>query len=635
MFADHFLIMRYSFLFLILLLGACSLEKPVNTADAVRKPPLLFRIGEDSVFTDEFIYIYRKNNQNNDSAFTREDVSDYLRLYENFKLKVHEARARGLDTTRSYQNEMKAYEQQLKKPYLTETNVTDSLIREAYERFDTEIRASHILIQVAPDAAPADTLSAWNKIAGIREQAVSGASFSELAATHSEDPSASQNGGDLQYFTSLQMVYPFETAAYRTPVDSISPIIRTQFGYHIIKVTDRRPSNDKVSVSHIMIRHDPADSLAARNKIFELYDLASGGVDWDQLVNDYTEDMNSKRTGGRLQTFGLRQMPFAFQEAAFALEPGQISDPVRTSFGWHLIRLEQRMPLPSLDQMESSIHTRIERDERSDMGRQALLDRLRREWQAIMIASPDAPVDMTDTLSLFRIGDSTYTTPGYVEFVNERGLQTGEEKDKLLQAYFEQELINYEEAHLEEKYVDYRMLLREYREGILLFQLMDEQIWSAASRDSAGIAAFYEEQREQYREPFMVKGTLFSFTSPEYRDNITEMAANNAEGAIQDLLEQYEQGGNVKKQAVMVEADQLEIGQADPEPGTYYAYQDGILQVLEVQGARIPDLAEIRGRVIADYQNYLEKEWVGQLRANYNVILNEDGLEYVYEELVR
>ncbi len=585
---------------------------------------------------DEFIYVYEKNNARNEEAFTMEDVREYLRLYENFKLKVHEAKERGMDTALSYRNEMKAYEKQLKQPYLTETKVTDQLVQEAYDRFSEEIRARHILIQIPAEASPQDTLEAYNTITDLRKRAIGGESFEKLAAEYSQDPSAKQNGGDLQYFTSLQMVYPFESAAYNTPVDSISDIIRTQFGYHILQVTDRRSANHKVSVAHIMIRHNPDNDQVARNKIFEIHDQAIGGVDWNQLVSEYSEDQNSSRVGGRIQSFGLRRMPFEFQEAAFALGPGEISDPVRTDFGWHIIRMEQRFGMPERQDLEETIRQRIENDVRADMGRQALLNRLSREWEAEQFELLSKPLSLEDTLSLFRIGDSTFTTTGYLKFINDRGLQEGEKRDGLGQDYFDASLLAFEEAHLEEKYVDYRMLLREYREGILLFQLMDEEIWSKAANDSTGLANYYEANRPSYRKEKQVKGTLFTFNQPNLLDSVYAMLDSNAEGALEDKLKQYERQQIVKTTYVDASIDTLKLGEDQTiKSGDYVPTNQGLLRVVEVKEAYIPEMKEIRGRVIADYQNYLEKKWIEQLRSRYNVILNEDGVEYVYEELVR
>jgi peptidyl-prolyl cis-trans isomerase SurA len=216
--------------------------------------------------------------------------------------------------------------------------------------------------------------------------------------------------------------------------------------------------------------------------------------------------------------------------------------------------------------------------------------------------------------------------------VSTQGLQAGEKENGLLKQYFESSLIGYEEAHLEEKYVDYRMLLREYREGILLFQLMDEEIWSRAASDSAGLYEFFSENRHEYREPDQYRATKFSIIDVNVQDTLAYLAANNPEGALGDLLRQYEGQGIVKSEAVVLPADSLN---SQVKIGEYVSTDEGMVRVDEFVRGSLPVLPEIRGKVIADYQNYLENEWIGQLRATYNVILNEDGLEYVYEQLVR
>lgn len=617
----------------------CVVEKGTGPASKADPTPVLFSIEGDTTYADEFIYVYQKNNVSNDSAFTEKDVSDYLILYENFKLKVHEARQRGMDTSQSYLNEMKAYEQQLKKPYLTETQVTEELVKEAYERFSREIRASHILIRLPENASPQDTLEAYQRLATLRDRAIQGEDFAGLAAEHSDDPSGTQNGGDLQYFTSLQMVYPFETAAYTTPVDSISTIIRTQFGYHILKVQDKRPSNNKLVASHIMIRHDKEDSARSRNLIFEVYDQASGGVDWSQLVNQYSEDLNSKRVDGRLQAFGIRQMPFEFQEAAFSLSPGEISDPIKTDFGWHIIRLEQRIPLPSFEKMETMIRERVENDVRADLGEQALLKRLRREWNVEEYASEtnfSLNTDSTLSTNIFKIGDSIYTQAGLKQFSDKTIQNPSAGGIKIYQEYLNQSLLAYEEAHLEEKYVDYRMLLREYREGILLFQLMEEEIWTPASNDSIALAEYFKKNREKYRVAEQIEGTLYPLYGKTSNDSIYSLLTENAQEALDELIMQYE-----KQQIVVpVEISQTRSGlgiseQEEIAEGKFIMTSQGLLKVTKLSGGNIPELQSVRGKVIADFQGFLEKQWIGQLKERYNVQSNEKGLSYVYKTLVR
>ena len=371
--------MNIRLILLLLIFAGCGPQKS-STVKTDASVPVLFTVGDSAVMSDEFIYVYRKNNAQLDSAFTRPDVENYLGLYENFKLKIAEAYARGYDTLEDYRKELDSYVRQLKEPYLTETRITEELISEAFDRTREEVRASHILIRFPENPTPEDTLSTYRKIAQIREMAVEGRSFDSLAMAYSEDPSVRSNSGDLGYFTSMQMVYPFENAAYRTPEGQISPIIRTRFGYHILRVADRRQAHGQVVVSHIMLRHK-SDSGAVRDRIFEIREMAAGGMGWDQLVREYSEDVNSKERGGIINPFSVGQAPFSFQEAAFSLaEKHDISDPVETPYGWHIIRLEEKRGLPSRDALEPTIKRRISQDERARLGQEYLIARLREEW---------------------------------------------------------------------------------------------------------------------------------------------------------------------------------------------------------------------------------------------------------------
>ncbi|MDB5269183.1 MAG: peptidylprolyl isomerase, partial [Hymenobacter sp.] len=226
----------------VTLLAGCQTSKPAASATtgSTTTGPAVETLGTYPVPANEFAYVYRKNNSSAPDYGTRQSVSDYLDLYTNFRLKVLEAEQKGLDTTQAFKRELEGYRQQLAQPYLTEKSVTDQLVREAYDRMSQEVNASHILIRVAPDATPQDTLIAYQKIEKLRQQALSDTDFGQLARANSEDPSARENGGKLGYFTAMQMVYPFESAAYKTPVGQVSQPIRTRFGYHIIKVNDKR-----------------------------------------------------------------------------------------------------------------------------------------------------------------------------------------------------------------------------------------------------------------------------------------------------------------------------------------------------------------------------------------------------------
>lgn len=223
-----------------------------------KENPVVLEIGNKKVTLEEFEAIYKKNADENKTS-TPEELKDYLDLYIKFKLKVVEAEALGMDTLPAFVQELEGYRKQLAQPYLSDREVTEGLIKEAYERMKSDVNASHILVKVSQEAEPKDTLAAYNKILKIRKRIITGEDFEKVAAETSEDPSAVKNKGNLGYFTVFQMVYPFESAAYNTEVGKISMPVRTSFGYHILKVNDKRPARGTMKAAHIMIRVNKND----------------------------------------------------------------------------------------------------------------------------------------------------------------------------------------------------------------------------------------------------------------------------------------------------------------------------------------------------------------------------------------
>ncbi|MET4076678.1 peptidylprolyl isomerase [Hymenobacter sp. UYCo722] len=543
------------------LLAGCQAAKPAATTSLMATPagPSVEMLGTYPVPANEFAYVYRKNNSAAADYATRQSVTDYLDLYTNFRLKVLEAEQRGLDTTQAFKRELDGYRQQLAQPYLTEKSVTDLLVREAYDRMSQEVSASHILIRVAPDATPADTLAAYNKIAALRQQAVAGTDFGQLARANSEDPSARENGGKLGYFTAMQMVYPFESAAYKTPVGQISAPIRTRFGYHVIKVNDKRTAQGEIKVAHLMIRMNPsaakADSLTARKKIDELYSRLKKGESWEKLVAQFSEDAGSAANGGELPPFGTGRMIPSFEEAAFKLQkPGDLAPPVQTPYGWHVIKLIEKQPLAKFADLEAGLKSKVSKDSRSELNKAAFLKRVRQEDQFVEI--PAAKVyafGKADTalvagrfkyqfmagegmkpaqakasggkMPLFLIKNKPYYVSDFLTYVqqNQRarpGAQPGFAMQQLYDQYVEQSLTEFEKGSLDTKYEDYRMLVKEYRDGILLFQLMDEKVWSKAIEDTVGLKKFFADNQTKYQWDQRVQGRVISAATPALRDEV-------------------------------------------------------------------------------------------------------------------
>ena len=478
------------FILTCLIAFSCSITKPGGISEKT-----LMTLAGDTITADEFIYLYEKNNFNNDSMYSEADVDSYFELFENFKLKVKAAKAAGIDTLSSFKSEYKTYKDQLVQPLMAENKENDRLTKEAYEHMKYEIDAAHIMVSLKPDALPEDTLIAYNKIASILDSAKSGMDFEELAYQYSEDPSAKSNKGRLGYFTAFQMVYSFENAAYNTPVDSVSGIIRSQYGYHILKVLDRRPYSGKVKVSHIMLLKGSGSESFLRNKIFEIHEQAIGGADWNELCRKYSEDERTKDTGGALPFLSLRQINDpAFEAVAFNLQaPGQISDPVQSQFGWHIIRLEEKVGLESFEQLQESIKQQVSKDDRSKLSHKVVIQRLKQsthfledslvKHQFLQYAdssllqgkwSPIIP-DSLRKCVLYTIKGKPIYISETIDFVlkNQRrrsGLSPADYLNELIDKNIENSLIAAEEEQLLASNRDVRMLLTEYYEGILLMR---------------------------------------------------------------------------------------------------------------------------------------------------------------------
>ena len=548
------------FIFLMPLLASIPSQAQKKAATAkkpVSKPVVgaisedeksIISIGKTTVPFREFRYVYNKNNSNASDANTEKSVKEYVDLYVNFKLKVMDAEKEGLDTTNSFKRELEGYRKQLAKPYLTDKSVTQKLVNEAYERMKEEVSAAHILVKCDPKADPKDTLSAYNKIMDLRRRILGGEAFDKVAKENSEDPSAKYNDGNLGYFTAMQMVYPFEDASYKTAKGSISNPIRTQFGYHILKVIDRRPSQGQVTAAHIMVNANPGmpaeDSIAARKKIYDIYDKLKKGGNFSSLVLEFSDHSGSKTKGGILPPFGTGTMTPSFENATFALkDTGKYSEPFQTPYGWHIVKLVNRKTLEPFEDLKSSLESKVSKDSRSELNRIYLIAKLRKEngssenkmLMAYAFSKADTNLangkwkfDMADKKldeKILSIKEKKFTLRDFWKYAEKKQQVTQSKaldyQMKLLFNDFSDEcVLDYEESHLADKYEDYRMLVKEYRDGILLFTLMDQKVWTKALEDTAGLKKFHSSNTAKYAWNERVKATIYSCANPKVLDNV-------------------------------------------------------------------------------------------------------------------
>jgi peptidyl-prolyl cis-trans isomerase SurA len=617
----------------------------------------VFTYGKEVVYNDEFMRVFNKNNRS-ELPPTKQEIEEYLDLYVKFKLKVAEAYARQMDTVPSFKNELAGYRRQLARPYLTDKSVTEKLIKEAYDRGLQEVRASHLLISLPSDAKPKDTLEAYNKIMGLRSRVLeNNESFSDLAEQYSQDPSAKENKGDLGYFTAFQMIYPFENAAYSTPVGSVSMPIRTQFGYHLVAVKDKRKSLGDVKVAHIMIKYYNENQIdSTKRRIDAVYTKLKEGGDWNTITEEFSEDFNSNSRGGELNWFNrtTSNIPNEFKDVAYALkEPGDYSKPVKTRFGWHIIKLVELRPPASFEASKEVLRRKVERDSRSLKNKQIVVKRVKEEngyeeVKGLAAVKDNFNEDLlkgsfkkpaSEGLTLFKIGQKTYSDEDFYSYIATnagRSNMTVENYVKqLYKDFVDQTNLDYEEQILEEKYDEFRYIMEEYRDGILLFELTDKEVWSKAVEDTTGLEKWYASNQDKYqwKERAVVK--TISCSDAKTAKKVKKMYSKGI--AENEILDKFNSKDAL---AVSVEKKTVERGKNEVldklnwEKGIYDIPSENdrvkFVSIEEIIPAGPKDLQENLGQATSDYQNYLEAEWIADLKQKYPVVIYTENVKKLY-----
>lgn len=641
----------------ILFLISCSFAVFGQKKAKKKDPVVLFELNQRKVPADEFIYLYNKNHPSKSDEYTVADINEYLDLFIKFKLKVEEARYRGMDTTAAFLSEYHTYRNELLKPYLPDNRIMDSLVIQAYDRLKEEVRASHLLIGLKPDATPEDTAAAFNKISELKARAMNGEDFGHLATTFSEDPSAKSNKGDLGFFTALQMVYPFENAAYGAKVGDLVGPVRTQFGYHLIKVTDRQPARGEVEVSHIMLRTSAdSEAQAVRDKAFDIHQQLMAGASWEELCRENSDDGNSRERGGRLPAFGVGAMAGVpeFERVAFSLRPGDISDPFRTAYGWHILRVEKKIPLPSFEDSRSSLKNRIAGDQRFEESRHVWIRKLQEDngfttnaavWERVLgradsvIVSnawqPGALGDLNGE-KLFTVRGEVFTTGDFGAYAATQRIHGGttsrETMSKLFDHFVEEKLLEALGNDIMVRDPEFRMLANEYYEGILLFDIMEKEVWNKAAEDTAGLAAYFNRHWSEYIAGERARATIYSSPDSIAISKLKELAADDDEAAML-----YADNQRIRSDKGVFERNDREIfGRVPWSEGVHSAENKGMYYLAWIEQILPPgkkSLEEARASVIADYQQELENSWVRQLREKYRVKINEKAKQYVLDQL--
>lgn len=627
-----------------------------STSKDAAVPSPIFSYGDEVVYGDEFMRVFNKNKRE-ENAPTKEEIEEYLDLYVKFKLKVAEAYSRKMDTVPSFINELAGYREQLAQPYLTDKSVTDMLVKQAFDRSQQEVNASHLLINCPLDAKPADSLAAYQKILGLRNRIEKGGDFGTIATQYSEDPSAKSNAGNLGYFTAFQMIYPFENAAFNISVGSVSMPIRTRFGYHLVHVIDRRKSMGDVKVGHIMIKYYNEGQIdSTKNRIDAVLTKLKAGADWNKTVEEFSEDFNTNSKGGELSWFSrtTSNVPNEFKDAAYGLEKdGDFSTPFKTKFGWHIIRRVEIKSLPEYDEMKDVIRRKVERDTRSELNKDVVVARVKIENKFKEVKGLDSVKGNFGEelirgkfkkkegtgMVLFQIANKSYTDSDFYTYVLANQGKTNKTLANavidLYSEFVKQSNLDYEKSRLEVKYDDFKYIMQEYKDGILLFELTDNEVWSKAVADSAGLESFYAKNQANYMWKERADASIFSSKDAKVAKKAKKSAKKGA--TTNEILAKY----NAKDPlAITVEQNNFEKGTnklldaVSWNAGVYnLANENDRVKFARINNILAPSAKKLEsniGQATSDYQNYLEAEWLNELRKKYPVQIYDDNVAQLY-----
>lgn len=629
---------------------------------------VLFTIDNHPYYTDEFVRVYNKNLDlvKDDS---QKDLDKYLDLFLGYKLKVEKANKLGLQNGTSYQNELKSYRNQLSKNYVNDSKVTNELVREAYERMQQEVRASHILVLVDEGASPQDTLKAYNKVIDIKRRLDAGEDFIKVAQQFSEDPSVKENNGDLGYFSAFRMVYPFENAAYKTKVGQVSKPFRTRFGYHIVKVVDKRVNRGEVTVAHIMILKpnvpDAAQHEKAKATIEDIYKKIQQGENFESLAQQFSEDKSSAPKGGVLQRFGSGQLSSEeFENVAFGMvKKDDISAPFQSQFGWHIVKLIDKHPVRSFEDMKLELEEKIRKDERSLLITNSLAKKLRTKYSTVKDVKAFNQVKKLITDAFYsqtwevpantKEGNVTVltidktkkiTSPAFLNFVysqqkaNIKTKPVAKLADELFEKFTDEQLIVYYNENLENEFPEFKYVMDEYRDGLLLFDLMEKEIWNRAKSDTTGLMNFHKANIQNYQWKKRHNVDILSSTDKVTIEKAQKFLKKGK--SIDYIKEKLNQDGkvNIMVKSGLYEEDYDVLSQY-PNVATgvtsvvlkdkYYF----VVNVKNTKEAGPKDFVDCKGKVISDYQQYLENNWVDELKREFQIKVNADVFTKVKQQL--
>ncbi|MDD2530447.1 MAG: peptidylprolyl isomerase [Bacteroidales bacterium] len=641
---------------------------------------IVIEVGGEKISRKEFVDMFQRNNPNPEKKILKKDLNEYLELYINFKLKLAEARKLGLDTLPEYKSEVNSYRKQLVEPYLNDNTITESLIKEAYERSKEIVRASHILVLIPANATPNDTLEAYNKALSIRNRVLKGEDFGELAVLYSDDPSAKDqsrpesnsvmkgNRGDLGYFSAFNMIYPFESACYNLKINEVSMPIRSQRGYHIIKLIDRKPTPfSTCNIAHIWVNFDNHSSKEETKRLIEsAYSELQNNISFDSVVAKYSDDRYSSKKQGILASQRVINMPVEYTEMIMQTPINSYTKPFETRYGWHIIKPLLLNPIESFEAQRPTIEQRISKDMRSYRTIEEFIKKSKIEYgfkedlskldavinivtDSIFVKNWQVPENFKGIEPIFTIGELVFTQNDLAKEIEQiQQNQTPEYiptyVNRIYRKISDEKVLNFADQKLETKHPDLKVTIDEFRDGILIFSITDKFVWNKSITDSVGLNNYFENNRNNYKWKDRVDATVFNF----YKELDLKKARKIIQKGIkkkktnEEIIEMLAKTFKVKEKSIeyfdfkwgkyekgenrIVDLTNWNLGLSEP---IKIDNKNHIVFVHSLLAPSNKTLIEAKGIATSDYQEYLEAEWIKYLRANYTYKVNQDVLNSI------
>jgi len=625
--------------------------------------------GKYDITLDEFEHAYAKNVGGWENAM-KQDISDYknfLDLYVKFRMKLRDAYVRAYDRDPDLMNELKDYQKQVGVSYIIEKKITEPGIKQLYDRRKEEFRVSHIMIR--PDSTGEE--AAKEKAQAILDSIKNGVSFEEMAAKYSDDKFSAVNGGDIYYITAGLLPYEFEDALYTLKAGEVYPgIVKTRFGYHLIKVTVRQHRYPKIKASHILITYQNAegkiDSAAAKATADSILAELKAGASFEEMAEKYSDDTGTKDKGGDLGYFERRMMVKEFDEAAFNMDIGEISNVIQSNFGYHIIKLTDKMDTQPFESEVENLKN-IFNKQRYQHEREALIDSLKKKYNfAIDENVLKLFIDNSDSLRfgmvhpkfdeiadnvLFTYADKDITIGNFLDMATHNSKITGKQMDKeaevrnAINVLAEDMLLEEEAMNLDKTDPEFAQLMDDYRDGIFIFKIQEEEVWNKVKMDSADVYNYWNENKEKYSWPERISFSEIFSTKDSLINKYYDMLNNGA--AFDSIAALYTERSAKKRDKGYYELKDINFNDFYKEAnkisdvGTYtkpevFAGGYAIFKLNDRQPARLKTYEEAKAEVSGEYQEMLSKklenDYITSLENRYKPQIYYDKLEDAFKQ---